>query len=127
LLIISYLGSVGIATLSDSIIPYLGETMLGMPDRDIHVGFIEKWWLVNPSAVLGVAIACFNPSTKLPHAGARIIEHMGVIISYYYGDGRRIIALVRIFCGFYLSFFCRMDTMLFKRHSLSAFICERTK
>ena len=43
--------------------------MLGMPDRDIHVGFIEKWWLVNPSAVLGVAIACFNPSTKLPHAG----------------------------------------------------------
>ena len=69
LLIIGYIGSIGIATLSDSIIPYLGEVMLGMPHREIHIGFIEKWWLVNPLAVLGVAIACFKPTTKFPHAG----------------------------------------------------------
>ncbi|MBN1353182.1 MAG: hypothetical protein JW994_00735 [Candidatus Omnitrophica bacterium] len=69
LLIIGYLGSVGIATISDSIIPYLGETMLNMPNRGIHLGFIEKWWLVNPLAIIGVAIAYFRPATKFPHAG----------------------------------------------------------
>ena len=69
LLVIGYLGSIGIATISDSIIPYLGETLLDMPNRGIHIGFIEKWWLVNPLAILGVAIAYLRPSTKFPHAG----------------------------------------------------------
>jgi len=69
LLIIGYVGSIGIATISDSLIPYLGETLLGMPNRHIHIGFIEKWWLVNPLALLGVTIAYFRPRTKFPHAG----------------------------------------------------------
>lgn len=69
LFIIGYTGSVGIATLSDSVIPYLGETLLGMPNRGIHLGFIEKWWLVNPLAIIGITIAYFNPRTKFPHAG----------------------------------------------------------
>ena len=69
LLAIGYVGSIGIATLSDSVIPYLGETLLGMPNRGIHLGFIEKWRLVNLSAIIGVAIAYFRPTTKLPHAG----------------------------------------------------------
>ncbi|NLB35671.1 MAG: hypothetical protein GX817_07710 [Elusimicrobia bacterium] len=68
LLLIGYIGSVGIATISDSIIPYLGETLLDMPNRGIHLGFIEKWWLVNPLALAGIAIAYFRPSTKFPHA-----------------------------------------------------------
>jgi len=69
LLVVGYAGSIGIATLSDSVIPYLGEILLGMPNREIHIGFIEKWWLVNPLAILGVAIAYFWPTTKFPHAG----------------------------------------------------------
>lgn len=69
LIVIGYTGSIGIATLSDSIIPYLGELLLGMPNRGIHIGFIEKWWLVNPLAILGVAVAYFRPMTKFPHAG----------------------------------------------------------
>ncbi len=69
LLAIGYMGSVGIATVSDSLIPYLGELMLDMPNRGLHIGFIEKWWLVNPLAVLGIAIAYFRPSTQFPHAG----------------------------------------------------------
>ncbi|MBN1823028.1 MAG: hypothetical protein JW803_01775 [Endomicrobiales bacterium] len=67
LLLVGYTGSVGIATLSDSLIPYLGEVMLDMPNRGAHIGFIEKWWLVNPLAVLGIAVACWKPSTKVPH------------------------------------------------------------
>ncbi|MBN2103208.1 hypothetical protein JW835_04120 [bacterium] len=69
LLMIGYFGSVGIATLSDSIIPYLGEILLDLPNRGIHLGFIEKWWLVNPLAIIGVLFACFKPATKVPHAG----------------------------------------------------------
>lgn len=69
LLIISYIGSVGIATLSDSLIPYLGESLLGMPNKGLHLGFIEKWWLINPLAILGIAIAYFMPTTKFPHYG----------------------------------------------------------
>ena len=66
---IGYFGSVGIATISDSLIPYVAEFLLGMPNRGIHLGFIEKWWLVNPLAILGIAIAYFKPTTKFPHAG----------------------------------------------------------
>jgi len=69
LLIIGYLGSIGIATISDSLIPYLGEVLLDLPNREIHLGFIEKWWLINPLAILGVVFAYFRPTTKFPHAG----------------------------------------------------------
>ena len=68
-ILIGYFGSIGIATLSDSIIPYLGEWLLDLPNRGLHLGFIEKWWLVNPLAGAGIAIAYFWPETKFPHAG----------------------------------------------------------
>jgi hypothetical protein len=69
LLIVGYVGSVGIATLSDCIIPYIAEVMLNMPHRRIHLGFIEEWWLVNPLAIIGILVAYFWPKTKFPHAG----------------------------------------------------------
>ena len=69
LILIGYCGSVGIATLSDCIIPYLGEVLLDLPNRGIHLGFIEEWWLVNSLAFLAIAIAYYNPTTKFPHAG----------------------------------------------------------
>ena len=69
LLIIGYAGSIGIATLSDSLIPYAGETLLNMPQRHVHLGFIEKWWLINPLAIAGIAVAYFKSTTKFPHYG----------------------------------------------------------
>jgi hypothetical protein len=74
LLIVGYTGSIGIATLSDSLIPYLGEALLKMPHRHAHIGFIEEWWLVNPLAIIGVAIAYRFPATKFPHAGHVLIS-----------------------------------------------------
>jgi hypothetical protein len=68
LLFIGYLGSVGIATISDSLIPYLGEFLLDLPNRGLHFGFIEKWWLVNPLAVLGTIFAFSQSKTRFPHA-----------------------------------------------------------
>ncbi|NQU16732.1 MAG: hypothetical protein HQ564_01595 [Candidatus Saganbacteria bacterium] len=92
LLLIGYFGSVGIATLSDSVIPYLGEVLLNLPNRGIHIGFIEEWWIVNPAAILGIMIGYFWPRTKFPHAGHvllstfaslfHIIMAMGGIISW---------------------------------------------
>ncbi len=113
-LIIGYVGSIGVATLSDSIIPFLGESIFKVqiprhqyvhsresqektsdpnviPGHgytkngaqaygqeheehvhggrlDIHLGFIEDWYIVNPAALLGVLIGFFWPRTKLPHA-----------------------------------------------------------
>jgi len=94
LLLIGYVGSIGIATLSDSVIPYLGETLLHLPNREIHMGFIERWWLVNPLAIIGVAIAYFRPATKFPHAGHvllstwaslfHIIMALGGIINWFF-------------------------------------------
>jgi hypothetical protein len=68
LLTIGCVGSIGVATLSDSVMPYIGEIMLGMHDAHMHVGFIEKWWLIVMLAVIGIMIAYVNPTTRFPHA-----------------------------------------------------------
>jgi hypothetical protein len=68
-IVVGYVGSIGIATLSDCIIPYVGECLLGLPNKGIHLGFIEKWWLVNPLAGIGIGVAFLWPRTKFPHGG----------------------------------------------------------
>jgi len=77
-ILIGYTGSIGIATLSDMVIPYLGGTLLNI-SMEFHVPFIEtekipfigivKWQAVNSAAALGIAIGYWKPATKLPHAG----------------------------------------------------------
>jgi len=74
MLLVGYLGSVGIATLSDSLIPYLGEWLLDLPNKGIHIGFIEEWWIVNPAAFVGIAIGYWKPATKFPHSGHVLIS-----------------------------------------------------
>ena len=66
--LIGYIGSIGIATISDILFPYLGGVLLGA-EMEFHLGFIEKWWLVNPLAFLGITIAYWKPTTEFPHAG----------------------------------------------------------
>ena len=67
-LLVGFLGSLGIATLSDSLIPYIGEFLLGM-HAHTHIGFIEGWYVVIPAAIVGSLAAYFRPKTKFPHAG----------------------------------------------------------
>ena len=92
-MLIGYFGSVGIATVSDSIIPYLGEWVMALPHRQAHLGFIEKWWLVNPLAIAGVSLAYFRPSTRFPHAGHVLLStwaslfHIMMAIDFRLGLG----------------------------------------
>ena len=95
ILIIGYFGSVGIATISDSVIPFIGERLTGLHvpshaevhneqgqhhrdemehDSGLHLGFIEEWYIVNPAAILGILIAYFLPRTKFPHAAHVLIS-----------------------------------------------------
>jgi hypothetical protein len=78
IIIVGYTGSIGIATISDAIIPYIGGTTMSV-SMSFNIPFIEtglmpfigipKWIIVNSAAVIGIAIGYFKPNTKLPHMG----------------------------------------------------------
>ncbi len=72
-ILIGYIGSIGIATLSDSLIPYIGELILGF-SPEMHIGFIEKFFVVNVSAIFGIIIAYFLTKTKFSHFGHVLIS-----------------------------------------------------
>jgi hypothetical protein len=99
-LLVGYVGAVGVATLSDCILPFFGESILGVavptehghaagagaedtgdPAQNgagirerLHLGFLEEWYLVNPAALLGILVAWWRPRTKFPHAGHILVS-----------------------------------------------------
>jgi len=76
--LVGWTGSIGIATISDAIIPYLSGGLLNVP-MEFHVPFIEttqmpvigieKWKIVNSAALLGIAIGYWKQITRIPHFG----------------------------------------------------------
>jgi len=76
--LIGYLGSVGIATLSDAVIPFVEGSALNI-DIGFHLPFIEteafpylgvpKWIVINSAAAIGIAIGYWKQVTKVPHTG----------------------------------------------------------
>jgi len=68
ILLVGYFGSVGLTTVSDSLIPFAGEWLLDLPRRGVHLGFVEKWWLVNPLALAGIAIGVAWPHMRVSHS-----------------------------------------------------------
>ncbi len=105
---IGYFGSIGIATVSDCVIPYLGESLLGLPNRALHFGFIEKWWLVNPLAAAGIAIAYLWPKTAFPHAGHVLLStwaslfHMTMALGENLGPLTLVVAFVFLFVAVWI-------------------------
>ena len=75
-IIVGYVGAVGVATLSDAIIPYLEGRSLQIA-MEFHLPFLETeimpylnvphWVIVNAAAIIGIGIGYFKPNTKLPH------------------------------------------------------------
>lgn len=90
MLLIGYFGSVGIGSLSDCIIPWTGEILLDLPNRGLHLGFIEKWWLVNPLALAGIAFAYWKPYTKFPHAGHVLLSTLASLFHITMAAGNNI-------------------------------------
>ena len=66
-ILIGWTGSIGIATISDAIIPYLGGSLLNA-QMEFHVPFIEEWW-ISFLALGGIAIGYWKQTTKIPHFG----------------------------------------------------------
>ena len=66
-ILIGWTGSIGIATISDAVIPYLGGSLLHA-QMEFHVPFVEKWW-INLLALGGIAIGLRKQTTRVPHAG----------------------------------------------------------
>jgi len=66
-ILIGWTGSIGVATISDAMIPYLGGTLLHA-QMEFHVPFIEEWW-INFLALGGIAIGYWKQTTRIPHFG----------------------------------------------------------
>lgn len=65
--LIGWTGSIGVATISDAMIPYLGGTLLHA-QMEFHVPFIEEWW-INLLALAGTATGYWRQTTRIPHFG----------------------------------------------------------
>jgi hypothetical protein len=71
-ILIGWTGSIGIATVSDAIIPYFSGALLNVP-MEFHVPFIEEWW-INLLALAGIAIGYWRQTTKIPHFGHVLVS-----------------------------------------------------
>ncbi|MBL7107215.1 MAG: hypothetical protein ISS77_06380 [Phycisphaerae bacterium] len=115
-LLVGYVGAIGIATLSDSIIPFLGEKLIGFHPH-AHIGFIEKWYIVNPAAILGVIIAYFLPKTKFPHAAHVLLStwasafHMLIALNGNFTTPKAIMCFAFLFLAVWLP--CCISDIIF--------------
>ena len=111
--LIGYTGSIGIATLSDAVIPYLGGAMLNI-EMSFHVPFIEtgempfigivKWQVINAAALVGIAIGYWKHTTKFPHSGHVLLSTWASLFYFTaFGIARWIPLLPLIFVFLFLA------------------------
>ena len=123
-ILIGYTGSVGIATLSDIIIPYVGGDILNIP-WEFELPFMEtanmpfigipKWIVVNAAAVIGMAIGYWKPTTRFPHMGHVLLSTWVSLFSFTaFGVADWTLLLPFIFLFLFLAFWlpcCISDTV----------------
>ena len=93
---VGYTGAIGIATISDSLIPYLGELLIGLPNSEPHIGFIEEPLKTNIPAFIGIAIGYFKGTTKIPHAGHVLISTWASLFHIFMAIGASLTSLQMI-------------------------------
>jgi hypothetical protein len=71
-ILIGWTGSIGTATISDAMLPYLSGTLLNA-HMEFHLPFIEEWW-INFLALAGIAIGYWRRTTKIPHFGHILVS-----------------------------------------------------
>jgi len=123
--LIGYAGSIGIATISDAIIPYLGGAMLNI-EMEFHIPFIEtekmpflgieKWILINSAAVIGIAAGYLKSTTKIPHLGHVLLSTWASLF-YFTAFGTAswipLLPLVFIFLFLAVWFPCCLSDIIF--------------
>ncbi len=124
-ILIGYFGSIGIASISDAVIPYLGGAMLGL-DIEFHLPFIETekmhfieiptWILINASALLGIIIGHLKPTTKIPHLGHVFLSTWASLfyfIAYGIAEWIPILGLIFLFLFFAVWLPCCISDIVF--------------
>jgi len=101
-ILIGYFGSIGVATLSDCVVPYLGEWLLRLPEPHADIGFIEMPLLVNPAALIGILIAYKWPRTKIPHAGHVLLSTSASLFHMTMALGEKLDPLIMGLMGVFL-------------------------
>ncbi|MDH5696692.1 MAG: hypothetical protein OEZ00_08885 [Dehalococcoidia bacterium] len=102
-IVIGYTGAIGIATLSDALIPYLGGVLLNI-QIDFHMPFIEKWWLVNPMALVGIIIGYWKHTTRVTHSGHVLLSTWASLFYFTaFGIARWIPLLPLVFVFLFLA------------------------
>ncbi|MFA5689510.1 MAG: hypothetical protein WC959_10250 [Kiritimatiellales bacterium] len=102
-ILVGYFGAIGIATLSDCIVPFWAETILRM-DAHLHLGIVEIPFIINFAALLGISMAFFSPKTYIPHAGHILLSTMASLFhimtahagKFSFGQGALIIVFLFI-------------------------------
>jgi hypothetical protein len=97
-ILIGWTGSIGIATISDAIIPYLGGSLLNAR-MEFHVPFIEEWW-INFLALGGIAIGYWKQTTKIPHFGHVLLStwaSLFYIVAFGTGEWIPLLPLIFLF------------------------------
>ena len=69
MVVVGYIGSIGIATISDCLVPYWAELLLGMEHAHPHLGIVEMPVIINLAALLGIGGAILSSQTHYPHGG----------------------------------------------------------
>ena len=102
---VGYTGAIGIATISDSLIPYLGELIIGLPKSEPHIGFIEEPLKTNIPAFIGIAIGYLKGTTKIPHAGHVLISTWASLFHIFMAIGASltILQMIGIFTFLFLA------------------------
>lgn len=72
-LAVGFFGSVGICTLSDILLPYLGGLALGVP-MHFHLCLLQHPWLVLPAVLAGMGLGMGRPRTEVPHSGHVLVS-----------------------------------------------------
>ena len=114
-ILVGCIGSMGIATISDAMIPYWGAVLLGV-EIEFEIPFIEEWWLVNPLALIGTIIGYLRTTTKFPHLG-HVLLSTWVSLFYFtaFGIAHWIPLLPFIFVFLFLAVWvpCCMSDVVF--------------
>ncbi len=107
--LIGYCGSIGIASISDAFIPYLGGVLLDI-NIEFHIPFIETeemhllgiptWMVINGAAFIGIAIGYIKPTTKFPHLGHMFLSTWASLfyfIAYSIAEWLPLLPLIFVF------------------------------